>query len=104
MAMTVLNAAVLDKFSRKHSDAKVPLRAWLSATLPATWRSIDDVRRTFPHADGVPLKGKGVATVFNIGGNKYRLITRVDYARLLVVVREVLTHAEYNKDSWKGRF
>ena len=41
--------------------------------------------------------------VFNVAGNKYRLITEVDYAGILVVVDMVMTHAEYSKDRWKGR-
>jgi mRNA interferase HigB len=73
----------------------------------ATWQSIVEVRQVFPAADGVPLrKGKRtiVVTVFNIGGNNFRLITTVSYRAQLIDVWGVLTHAEYDKEQWKRWF
>jgi mRNA interferase HigB len=65
-------------------------------------------RATYPSADGVPIrKGRrvvAVVTVFNVGGNKYRLLTLVNYGRQTVEVVDVLTHAEYDKEQWKRRF
>ncbi len=75
--------------------------AWWKATLKADWANIQDVRITFPHADAVALPSRLVVTVFNIAGNKYRLITRVIYEYRRVYVKSVLTHAEYNKGNWK---
>jgi mRNA interferase HigB len=107
MAMTVLNTQVLSKFAEKHRDAAGALDRWLGLAESADWKGIVDVRKVFPSADGVSVKmkvgGTLVATVFNIRGNEYRLITVVDYAGAFVIVRDVLTHAEYNKDSWKDR-
>jgi mRNA interferase HigB len=51
-----------------------------------------EVRRDFPHADPV-----GDLTIFNIHGNHYRLIARIDYSRQKIYVAEVLTHAEYDR-------
>ena len=66
-----------------------------------------DVRKAYHTADGV-IVGKGrqklVVTVFNAGGNDYRLLTRIDYSRRLVQVEMVLTHAEYTKEKWKKRY
>jgi len=62
----------------------------------ASWRSLVEVRRTYPHADLV-----GSVTVFNIAGNKYRLIVRIHYASQAIYIRCVLTHAEYDKGDWK---
>ena len=59
------------------------------------------VRRDFPTADGVPVKSGRVATVFNIRGNRYRLITAVHYNRGLVYVMRFYTHAEYDRGRWK---
>lgn len=104
--MTVLNAVETEKFSRKHRDASGPLRNWLSAAASATWQSILDVRRTFASADGVAIqRGRvvNVATIFNIKGNRYRLVTVIDYGRSVVRVVEVLTHAEYANGRWKDR-
>ncbi len=50
----------------------------------------------FPNADSV-----GECTVFNIDGNKYRLITKINYKTKIVYIRFVLTHLEYDKDKWK---
>ena len=67
----------------------------------AEWRNLHDVRRTYPHADAVRVPGSGTLTVFNVCGNKYRLVTRVRYGYRLVNVRCVLTHDEYDRGVWK---
>lgn len=56
---------------------------------------------TYPHADGVLTAAGEQLTVFNIGGNKYRLIARIRYDYQLVNIRVVLTHAEYDRGKWK---
>ena len=58
----------------------------------------NDLRATFASADYVD----GL-TVFNIGGNKYRLITAIHYNRHKIFIRAVLTHTEYNHGAWKRR-
>ena len=55
-----------------------------------------DMRKTFPHADAV-----GEFTVFNIGGNKYRLATSISYRTGKVFIRHVMTHQEYSREDWK---
>jgi mRNA interferase HigB len=50
---------------------------------------IDDVQNTYPHADTY-----GTCTIFNVGGNKYRLVVKINYARQTIYVKHVLTHAE----------
>jgi mRNA interferase HigB len=62
----------------------------------AAWRSLADVREVFPHADAVYD-----CTIFNIGGNKYRLIVGINYNRQVIYVKHVLTHKEYDKENWK---
>jgi mRNA interferase HigB len=54
------------------------------------------MKNDYPSADLV-----GRFTVFNIGGNKYRLIVRIEYERQEVYIRHLLTHAEYDTDKWK---
>lgn len=83
-----------------HTDAEHPLRDWFRTAEKAQWTNLRDVRADYPSADGVKV-GKDVLTVFNIGGNKYRLITRIRYDWRLINVRAVLSHAEYNKGKWK---
>jgi mRNA interferase HigB len=55
-----------------------------------------EVRQTFPHADWYRE-----CTIFNIGGNKYRLIAKIYYEDQTVLIRFVLTHAEYDQEKWK---
>jgi mRNA interferase HigB len=79
-----------------HPQAAHPLAAWNQLTRQAAWRSFPELRATFASAELV-----GRLTVFNIAGNKYRLIARVEYQLQRVYVRKVLTHDEYNKNKWK---
>jgi len=97
----VISLKRLREFWEEHSDAEDALRAWFKVASGAEWRSLQDVRVTYPHADGVAMEGGGILTVFNIKGNAYRLIARIRYDYQLVNVRIVLTHAEYDKGQWK---
>jgi mRNA interferase HigB len=65
-------------------------------TSAAKWQNFVEVRQVFASADLV-----GNFTVFNIGGNKYRLIAFIDYTYQKIFIRNVLTHADYDKDEWK---
>ena len=78
----------------------MPLDAWYRTAKGARWRNLAEVRRTYAHADGVPA-GEITYTVFNIAGNKYRLITEIYYEDQTILLRHVLTHAEYDKGDWK---
>jgi mRNA interferase HigB len=79
-----------------YPNAKPPLEAWYQIARHAEWNNFADVRNTFPAAD---LVGRFV--VFDIGGNKFRLIAVIHYNRRKLYVRHVLTHAEYDKEKWK---
>lgn len=99
--MRVISLKPLREFWRRHPDSERPLRMWYKVATNADWRSIRDVRRDYPSADGVPSSDGDALTVFNIGGNKHRLIARIRYEYRLVNVRCVLTHAEYDRGYWK---
>lgn len=88
-------------FWERHADAEGPLRAWYRTVAGAEWTSLQHARATYPHADGVETDRGELLTVFNIGGNKYRLVARIRYDYRLVNIRTVLTHAEYDKGTWK---
>lgn len=94
--MHVISRKRLAEFWRARRDAEAPLSQWFKAAKRAEWQSIADVRATYPHADPV-----GDCTVFNVGGNKYRLITKIYYRHQTVLVRFVLTHKEYDGEEWK---
>jgi mRNA interferase HigB len=98
--MRVISLKRLRAFWRRHPDAEGPLRVWFRIAKSAAWGSLHAVRRTFPHADGVDTT-RGVLTVFNVCGNKYRLIVRIRYDYELINVRAVLTHKEYDRGEWK---
>ena len=103
----MLNAIELQRAAIRHPQVESWLVAWRATAETASWKSIIELRKTYPTADGV-LLGKGrekiVVTIFNAGGNDYRLLTRISYARQLIQIEEVLTHAEYSKGKWKRRY
>jgi len=94
--MHIITRARLTAFWEKHPNSKNGLLLWYKLMFTARWQNLTEVRRVFPTADPV-----GNLTVFNIGGNKYRLITLIDYTYQKVFIRSVLTHAEYDKNNWK---
>ena len=94
--MHVITRKTLVEFGQKHPPAESPLKVWFMRVRQAQWHNLAELRRDFPAADLV-----GRLTVFNIGGGNYRLIARVEYQRQRVYVRQVLTHAEYDKGGWK---
>ena len=72
------------------------LARWFKIMLQTEFRNFSELRATFPTADKV-----GDWIVFNIGGNKYRLIASIHFNRGKVYIRHVLTHPEYDKGAWK---
>ncbi|MGA7238615.1 MAG: type II toxin-antitoxin system HigB family toxin [Bryobacteraceae bacterium] len=98
--MHTISRKKLLEADREHRGVGVPLDAWYRAAKSANWRNLEDIRRTYSHADGVPV-GERVFTVFNISGNSYRLITEIFYEDQTILLRHVLTHAEYDKGDWK---
>jgi mRNA interferase HigB len=81
-------------------DAASWLKAWWSVASKSKWTNLNDVRADYPSTDQV-----GRCLVFNVRGDNYRLIVAVKYASArtggTLFVRQFLTHADYNKDSWK---
>ena len=99
--MRVISRGPLRDFAAKHPDAEAPLTAWWKVAQRVTWTTIQDVRTTYPQADAVTLRSGTVLTVFNVGGNKYRLIVRIVYKYRLVYVKAVLTHKDYDRGNWR---
>lgn len=91
--MHVISRKPLREFAAKHSQAKSPLDAWFAEASRAEWASFADVRATYGSADVVG----GNRVIFNIGGNKYRLVVKIAYKCGTVYVRFVGTHDEYDK-------
>ena len=94
--MRVISKPAILRFAQRHPDALVLLMNWYRITKTANWNSLAGAKHDFAHAEVV-----GRRTVFNIHGNHYRLITRVNYRTKRVFVLHILTHAEYCKGDWK---
>jgi mRNA interferase HigB len=95
--MHVISKRALREFwEAHHSDSKQPLEFWYRTMRRGTFKNWGELHRAFPAADKV-----GDKTVFNIGGNKYRLVAVVHFNREVVFVRNVLTHKEYDEGKWK---
>ena len=92
----MISPKAIREFSKRHPDSKESLETWHSQTKRATWKSLPEMKQDFPSADLI-----GRRTVFNIGGNKYRLIARVNHKTQRVFILFILTHAEYDKGEWK---
>lgn len=101
--MRVIARKRLREFARRHPDAAEPLQKWYRLFREAEWGNLQDVRRVYPHADTVTVASGSTVTVFNLCGNKYRLIAAIHYNRQRVYVLRLLRHAEYSKDLWKDR-
>jgi mRNA interferase HigB len=94
--MRVISRKRLKEAVLRHGNVEASLDAWYRIAKNAVWKSIEDVRKTYPSADPV-----GPYTVFNVKGNRYRLVVKIEYRFGLVFIKEVLTHAEYDKGEWK---
>lgn len=94
--MRIIKRGALIDFWQKHSDAKASLESWYAVVRKASWKTPAEMKAVYPNADIVGRK-----TVFNISGNKYRMIARVNYYTQRVFVLFILTHAEYDREDWK---
>jgi mRNA interferase HigB len=92
----VIGRKVMERFKRDRADARSPLDNWRDVVSSRDWNNFAELRQAFPSADQV-----GPQIVFNIGGNKYRLIAMVNFEIKTLLVRDVLTHQEYDRGGWK---
>jgi mRNA interferase HigB len=94
--MHAIAKPALVTFWSKHPDSRASLAAWYKVIQDSDYTNFGELRKTFGSADHV----KGL-TVFNISGNKYRLVAAIHYNRKKVYIRHILTHAEYDLGRWK---
>jgi mRNA interferase HigB len=92
--MLIENRRAIDRFLSKHANARNPFGEWIQKVEAAEWSNLIDVKATFNNADYVKD-----LVVFNVGGNKYRVLAEVVYKEQIVRIAKVGTHAEY--DGWK---
>jgi mRNA interferase HigB len=100
----VISKARLKEFWDIQKRAKKPLEDWYAIVSQAAWQNLADVGRIFPSADQVTVKSGRPVVVFNVGGNKYRLIAAIHYNTQTVFILDVMTHADYSAMAWKQKF
>jgi mRNA interferase HigB len=96
MPMKLISNKALREFAAAHPDAGPPLQGFRRLIETGSFANFAQLRATFASVDKV-----GDRYVFNIGGNKFRLIAAIAFAPGLVWVKAVLTHADYDKETWK---
>lgn len=94
--MHVIAKPPLVAFWTRHPDAENALNTWYRIMQKEGFTDFNHLRATFPSADQV-----GKLTVFNVGGNKYRLIAALYYHQRVILIRNVLTHADHDRGTWK---
>ncbi len=97
LAMHIITRKALIQFWDKHPDSQTALQRWFKIVQKTDFQNFAELRAAFPSADKVDQW-----IVFNIGGNKYRLIASIHFNRNKLYIRHVLTHAEYDRGDWKN--
>ena len=94
--MRILSKPALKEFWSKHPRAKSPLEDWWKTVFKADWASHAELKSTYLSADIYKD-----CYVFNIAGNNFRLIAKVNFMWRMVYVRSIMTHKEYDEGRWK---
>lgn len=94
--MHIISHKKIRQFSLIHPQSENPLENWYRIVKHEEFKTFADVRRLFPSADQV-----GNFTIFNIGGNKFRLICFIRYETRKIYIRYILTHPEYDTGRWR---
>ncbi len=94
--MHVVSRKKLLEASKIYPDVKKPLDVWYRVSKSAQWQNLEAVKETYRDVEAVEEY-----TIFNIKGNRYRLIVGIDYSSETIYVKGLLTHADYSKDKWK---
>lgn len=94
--MRIISEKKLRKFWQRYPESEIVME-WIKTVESANWNNFSDVRETFNHADIY-----GSCTIFDVGGNKYRIIGKIAYRIKVVFIRFVLTHSQYDEKKWQA--
>ena len=94
--MKIISNSALGAFAAEHPQADAPLKGWRRVVEKNRYENWSDLKASFNSVDRV-----GDLVVFDIGGNKYRLISYIRFEKQIVYIKAVLTHQEYDKGAWK---
>jgi mRNA interferase HigB len=92
-AVQIIAKRTLRQFWERHPRAETPLRVWFAQVSAADWASRAEVRAAFGSVDFVGVNW----AIFDIGGNRFRLIVRISYEYRRVLIKFVGTHADYDR-------
>jgi mRNA interferase HigB len=95
--MRLFGGAIVAEFAKKHAAARKPLQRFMRIAEEAVWSHFPAVKETFQTTDYAPSTG---TLIFDIAGNKYRLIARVDFDEQMLYIQRVMTHAEYDREEF----
>jgi mRNA interferase HigB len=95
--LRVLGEAAITRFTKKYAASRKPLSRFIAIARRAEWPHFPAIKQSFPATDYAPATGM---LIFDIGGNKYRLIARVDFEEQLLYIQRVLTHEEYDRENF----
>lgn len=93
--MRILGEATVARFASKHADSRKPLQRFLTVARNADWPHFPAVKQTFPATDLGKQSGR---LIFDIGGNKYRLVASVDFNEQILLIERVLKHEDYVRE------
>lgn len=91
--MRIISKKILREFWEKHNDCGQQLKAWYQETSNAEWKTPNEIKEEYPSASFLAEN----RVVFNIKGNSYRLIVKINYEYQMIWIRFVGTHGEYDK-------
>lgn len=101
--VNVIAPRTLRHFWEIHSRAETPFRDWQKATQKGDFANFNELQAVWPHADLVRAAGNIPVIIFNVGGNKYRLVVNINWTHKGVYIKRILTHAEYDVWNKEGR-
>ncbi len=91
--MRVVGVKTLEEFCARHADVRNKANAWKCEAEEANWQTSQDIKERYPPASFL----SGNQVVFNLKGNDYRLLAKIDYRRQIVLIKGIWTHSEYDK-------
>jgi mRNA interferase HigB len=96
--MPIISKKPMREFWERHPESKTVLEGWFRNVTQLTASSFPELRQTFGSADYVDGY-----TVFDVGGNKYRIATVIHYDKQRIYIRQVMTHSQYDRNHWRRK-
>ena len=101
--MNVVGTDLIDEFCRRRERARKAFDKWLPKAEQAAWLKRTDAKATFPTTDPWSSDEGTEYLIFDIGGNKYRVVARPIFETQTLIIMAVMTHAEYETGRWKNQ-